>query len=167
MLVGFVTCMASAGRGIPGAVYAGVFIAACGKQQFSAFVLCNTRGPKQLKISIQTLGIYPSFPGNITWLSSNLAGSYKRATGMAIQIGFGNLSGAAAANFYRNSDAPKYYTGHALMIGVVTAGMIAVLVLRINYQRINKRRDMEGTGDLTEEELADMGDKSPGFRYSL
>jgi hypothetical protein len=51
----------------PGVVYAGVFIAAC--------------------------ALYPAFPGNITWLSNNLAGSYKRSAGMAIQIGVGNLAG--------------------------------------------------------------------------
>jgi hypothetical protein len=38
-------------------------------------------------------GIYPAFPGNITWLSNNLAGGYKRAAGMAIHIGIGNLGG--------------------------------------------------------------------------
>jgi len=51
----------------PRVVYAGVFIAAC--------------------------AIYPAFPGVISWLSSNLAGSYKRSAGMAIQIGVGNLGG--------------------------------------------------------------------------
>ncbi|EEP79461.1 conserved hypothetical protein [Uncinocarpus reesii 1704] len=141
MAIGFIICIASAGRGLPGVVYAGVFIAVC--------------------------GLYPAFPGNITWLSSNLAGSYKRATGMAIQIGIGNLSGAMASNFYRPGDAPKYYTGHGLQLAFVTTGIISVLILRFSYQRINKKRDLEGTGDLSEQQLADMGDKSPGFRYSL
>lgn len=38
-------------------------------------------------------GIYPAFPGNVTWISVNLAGDYKRAAGMAIYIGIGNLAG--------------------------------------------------------------------------
>ncbi len=38
-------------------------------------------------------GIYPAFPGNITWISVNLAGDYKRAAGMAMHIGLGNLAG--------------------------------------------------------------------------
>jgi hypothetical protein len=50
-------------------VYGGVFLAAC--------------------------GIYPSFAGNIAWLSNNLSGSYKRSAGMAIQIGAGNLGGVS------------------------------------------------------------------------
>lgn len=64
MAVGFVMCIASPK---PGVIYAGVFIAAC--------------------------ALYPAFPGNITWLSNNLAGSTKRATGQAIQIAVGNLAG--------------------------------------------------------------------------
>ena len=57
---------------MPGLVYAGVFIAAC--------------------------ALYPAFPGNITWLSNNLAGSTKRATGQAIQIAVGNLAGGMSSH---------------------------------------------------------------------
>lgn len=80
MAVGFIMCLAT---GVPGVVYAGVFIA--------------------------TAALYPAFPGNITWLSNSkiksfsrpsrnsllpdLAGSTKRATGQAIQIAMGNLAG--------------------------------------------------------------------------
>ncbi|KAM0282014.1 hypothetical protein ACHAQH_003220 [Verticillium albo-atrum] len=66
MIVGFSMCLASSN---PHVVYAGVFIAAC--------------------------AIYPAFPGVITWLANNLAGSYKRGAGMAIQIGVGNLGGVS------------------------------------------------------------------------
>lgn len=68
--VGFIIALAASGRGVPGLVYAGVFIAVC--------------------------GIYPAFPGNVTWLSNNLSGSYKRATGMAMQVGLGNLGGGTS-----------------------------------------------------------------------
>lgn len=53
----------------PRVVYGGVFLAAC--------------------------GIYPAFPGVISWLSNNLAGSYKRSAGMALHIGIGNLGGVS------------------------------------------------------------------------
>ncbi|KAL1956248.1 hypothetical protein VTO42DRAFT_7508 [Malbranchea cinnamomea] len=139
--IGFIICIASAGRGVPGVVYAGVFIA--------------------------VVGIYPAFPGNVTWLSNNLAGSYKRATGMAIQIGVGNLAGAMASNFYRAQDAPKYTLGHALELGFVVAGIIAVAVMRLTYQRINRKREEQGTGGLTEEEMSRMGDRAPSYRYTL
>jgi hypothetical protein len=53
----------------PRVVYGGVFVAAC--------------------------AIYPAFPGVISWLSNNLAGSLKRSAGMALQIGMGNLGGVS------------------------------------------------------------------------
>ncbi|KAI9747049.1 MAG: hypothetical protein M1835_002248 [Candelina submexicana] len=144
--IGFIICISASGRGIPGLVYAGVFIAVC--------------------------GIYPAFPGNVTWLSNNLAGSYKRGAGMAIHIGVGNLGGAMASNFYRTSDKPKYILGHALEIGFVVAGLLAVLLLRANYTRINKKRErewgMEGEGvGVSVQELEEMGDRAWSFRYVL
>ncbi|KKY16812.1 putative high-affinity nicotinic acid transporter [Phaeomoniella chlamydospora] len=63
-LIGFIMCISTSS---PGVTYAGIFIAAC--------------------------GIYECQPSNITWLSNNLAGSYKRAVGMGIQISVGNLAG--------------------------------------------------------------------------
>ena len=142
ILVGFIMAIAaSAVGGVPGVVYAGIFIAVC--------------------------GIYPAFPGNVTWISNNLAGSYKRAAGMALQIGIGNLGGAMASNFYRAVDEPKFLLGHALEIGFVVMGMCAVIILRIAYSRINAKRAASGEDQaLTDEQLADLGDRSPTFRYT-
>ena len=79
----------------------------------------------------------------------------------------GNLSGAYASNFYRAKDAPKYYLGHSLELGFCLAGIIATLVLRFGYDRVNKRREAKGTEGMTDQELSDLGDKSPSFRYVL
>jgi hypothetical protein len=101
-------------------------------------------------------------------MSNNLAGSYKRSAGMAIHIGAGNLAGAMASNFYRANDKPKYILGHALEIGFVSLGMIAVLVLRWNYARINAQRDREGNEKgHSLKEMSEMGDRAPTFRYML
>lgn len=72
-----------------------------------------------------------------------------------------------ASNFYRQQDRPKYYLGHSLELGFAVAGLIAVAVMRLSYQRINRRREQMGTGNLTEEEMTRMGDKSPSYRYML
>ncbi|RPB07985.1 MFS general substrate transporter [Morchella conica CCBAS932] len=139
--IGFIIAI-SAPPSVPGLVYAGVFIATC--------------------------GIYPAFPGNITWLSNNLSGSLKRSAGMAIQIAVGNLGGAMASNFYRSNDAPRYTLGHALELGFIGAGLIAVGILFFGYKRINAKRERIGDDHgLTVQEMARLGDKSPGFRYVL
>lgn len=76
-LIGFVMCITTKS---PGVTYAGIFIAAC--------------------------AIYQCQPSNITWLSNNLAGSYKRAVGMGIQISVGNLAGGKPTFTSRFSSAP-------------------------------------------------------------
>jgi hypothetical protein len=111
-------------------------------------------------------GIYPAFPGNVTWLSVNLAGDYKRAAGMAIHIGIGNLAGAMSSNFYRAKDAPNYILGHALELGFVVMGMIAVVVLRLSYQRVNRKRDQIDPSEYPSDPDS-LGDRSPLFRYML
>ncbi|KAM5356487.1 hypothetical protein ACJ41O_003133 [Fusarium nematophilum] len=140
MVVGFSMCISS---GNPKVVYGGVFIAAC--------------------------AIYPAFPGVITWLANNMAGTYKRGVGMAIQIGVGNLGGAMAANFYRQKDGPRYILGHGLELGFIGAGIVAAFVLIFGYDRINKSRARKmAAGEhnqYTEEELSAQGDKALTWRY--
>ncbi|KAH8703055.1 MFS nicotinic acid transporter Tna1 [Talaromyces proteolyticus] len=146
IIAGFIICIVSSGRGVPGVVYFGTFLA--------------------------VVGIYPAFPGNVTWLSNNLAGGYKRAAGMAIHIGIGNLGGAMASNFYRTQDAPKYILGHALELGFAVAGTLAVLILRFSYQRVNFRREEalaneDSTTGPSVATSSERGDRSLTFRYML
>ena len=157
VLVGFIICIVASSRGTHGAVYAGIFIATC--------------------------GLFPVGAGMVSWLSNNLAGSYKRSTGMAIQISMGNLSGgklhrsgiqssfdetvAMASNFYRESDSPKFILGHALEIGFASVGLLAIVALRLNYGRINSKRDAEPLEECSEEDMSVLGDKAPTFRYIL
>lgn len=85
-----------------------------------------------------------------------------------MHIGAGNLAGAMASNFYRSADAPKYILGHALEIGFVTVGLAAVMVLRVSYGKINEKREREGNEKgYSSEELSELGDRAPTFRYML
>ncbi|PPQ68016.1 hypothetical protein CVT24_002925 [Panaeolus cyanescens] len=122
-------------------------------------------------------GSYATFPGIVAWLGNNLAGQYKRGVGMAIQIGVGNFSGAIAANIYRSIDSPRYKLGHGLElmfvgIGFVTTPIIILLYMRINKKREAEMRAIEASGETlrdryTAQQLRDMGDRAPDFRYTL
>jgi MFS family permease len=146
MALGFAMCIGVDPTKQPRVVYAGVFIATC--------------------------SIYPAFPGVISWLSNNLAGSYKRSAGMALQIGVGNLGGAMASNFYRAADRPRYLLGHGLELGFIGAGFIAAIILVVGYSTINKKRakraaeedGVEASAE-TNAELSALGDKAYTFRY--
>ena len=73
-----------------------------------------------------------------------------------------------ASNFYREEDKPKYLLGHGLELGFIAVGMLAVLGLRFNYGRINKKRDeIVQSGNYKETDMSDMGDRAPTFRYVL
>ncbi|KAL5362166.1 MFS general substrate transporter [Aspergillus floccosus] len=144
IIVGFIICLAASGRGVPGVVYFGIFLT--------------------------VVGIYPALPSNVTWLSNNLAGSYKRAAGMALHIGIGNFAGAMSSNFYREQDSPQFVLGHSLELGFAVAALIAAVILRIVYTRINKTREeqvVQNSVTFTPQEMDEMGDRCPHFRYML
>ena len=84
---------------------------------------------------------------------------------MAIHIGVGNLAGAMSSNFYRTPDSPKYLLGHGLEIAFVTVGLCAVVALRWNYTRINRKRDQMPLGEFSDLENSEMGDRAPTYRY--
>lgn len=103
-------------------------------------------------------------PNVLSRSGNNLAGQYKRAVGMAVQIGVGNFGGAIAANIYRSQDSPRYILGRKSFLlppcpfvvidispysyyadGVelmfVGIGLIVVPILAFTYKRINNARD--------------------------
>ncbi|KAF5097740.1 hypothetical protein DV451_003699 [Geotrichum candidum] len=111
----------------------------------------------------------PAFPGIIAWHANNLSGSYKRAIAMAFQIGAGNLGGAVASNIYRASDAPYYKLGHGIALGMCCIGVVTGLILLLGYNISNKRKIKQWKSgkynDYSMEELSQLGDKSPLFKY--
>ncbi|KAF8153406.1 MFS general substrate transporter [Crassisporium funariophilum] len=120
-------------------------------------------------------GSYAAFPGVVAWLGNNLAGQYKRGIGMAIHIGIGNFSGAIAANIYRSRDSPRFLVGHGVELMFVGLGFIAVPIAILSYIRINNKRDLAQREALekgeknkyTNQQLREMGDRAPDFRYTL
>lgn len=85
---------------------------------------------------------------------------------MALQIGLGSLAGVAASNFYRKTDAPRYRLGHGLVLGFVSLGLITTALYYFLCRRINAKRDLE-TIEADPEEVYELGDKAPTFRYKL
>lgn len=141
------------------------------------YLVCVCVDPRQHPNAIYAmsyliaLGIYPAFPLVVIWFSNNLAGSYKRAVGMAFQIGIGNFAGAFASNFYRTEDLPRFVLGHALEFGFTMMGLLFMVVTILGYRFCNRkrRRDLAaGVYDgYTTDDFLGMGDKSPHFMYRL
>ncbi|KAF9230451.1 MFS general substrate transporter [Melanogaster broomeanus] len=110
-------------------------------------------------------------------LANNLGGRYKRAVGMALQIGVGNLGGAVACNIFRSQDGPRYLLGYGLEIMFISIGLVTLPVIVLVYKRINSQRDREEllkqqSGEKAEPEpekggAESMGDRAPSFRYTI
>ncbi|KAG1735896.1 MFS general substrate transporter [Suillus paluster] len=142
---------------------------------FSINISTAPAGVKYFGIFFIVVGNYAATPGVISWLGNNLSGQYKRGVGMALQIGIGNFSGAISANIYRSQDSPRFIFGHTLELMLVGIGFIVLPTIVFLYKRINAQRDaaerlaMEQGGKVqySNEELRDLGDRAPDFRYTL
>ncbi|CAI6093584.1 unnamed protein product [Clonostachys chloroleuca] len=114
-------------------------------------------------------GLYPAVIGCISWISNNLAPTWKRAVGMALLMSIGNLGGAVGANIFLESQAPRYPLGYGLSLAVVCAGVGAAMILRGVVTRINAARqamsDDEIRAKYSHDQLLQMGDSSPFYRY--
>lgn len=94
---------------------------------------------------------------------------------MALLISLGNWGGICGSNIFIAAQAPKYPTGFGVGLGICCAAIITAFILRKVYHHENVKRDafMQGKTDeevkaqYTEQELLDMGDRSPFFRYTL
>ena len=94
---------------------------------------------------------------------------------MALLISVGNLGGIAGSNIFVAWEAPKYPLGFGTGLAISCAAVLMAIALRWVYARENKKRrellDLEGEDAIrarySEQELLDMGDKSPFFIYTL
>lgn len=115
-------------------------------------------------------GTYPPLIGLVSWFGNNLAPSWKRAVGMALLICMGNLGGAVGSNIYLEKQRPHYYLGFGFGLGISLAAIGATVVLKFEYERLNREKEAMGTEEeirarFSEEDLLKMGDRSPLFRY--
>lgn len=79
----------------------------------------------------------------------------------------------AEANAHRSParDSPRYVRGHAVTLAMVAMGTAIYACMWFWYWRANKRRAAGHMSDkhrrMTEEELAELGDDSPRYRYTV
>ncbi|KAI0078179.1 MFS general substrate transporter [Panus rudis PR-1116 ss-1] len=106
------------------------------------------------------------------WLSSNVAGSNKRAAASGFIFSIGNIGGAISGQIYRAEWAPRYVQGHAINLACFVLALAAGTVLWWSYRRDNEKRNAAADGKLEHEnmlgeDLGDLGDRHPHFRYYL
>ncbi|KAI9837836.1 MAG: hypothetical protein M1819_006770 [Sarea resinae] len=115
------------------------------------------------------LGLYVCVGLPLAWLPNNCPRYGKRTTATGLQLSLGNCSGIMAPFLYETYYGPRYTKGHAVTLSLVAFASCVYAVMAFYFSGKNKRREagdedgvMEGK---TEEEINEMGDWSPRFRY--
>lgn len=112
-------------------------------------------------------GGYITQPVVLGWLSNTMGGHYKRSIASAAQVGFGNLGGIVASNVYLTREAPEYWTGLGVSLGMVWICGISCTAFYFLAIRENKKRD-RGQRDhrLQAADADNLGDDHPHWRYA-
>lgn len=115
-------------------------------------------------------GSFLPVPMALGYLQNNLSGHWKRAFGAAIQVMIGNFSGIIGSNVFLQQEKPRFVTGYSACIATMWFGTIAAGILALVMWRENKKRDRGERDDrlnLPKDELNNLGDDHPSFRFTL
>ena len=142
-------------------------------------IICLTVSPVEkpgviyFAMFLVAAALFPNTPCIVAWISNNLAGQWKRATGMALEFTIGNLvGGVIGSNIFLERQKPTYSIGYDIEITFMVLGIVIALTQVFTLKRANgikaeqvKKAEEEGR-DL-DAEYKDLGDKNPTFRYTL
>ncbi|KAF1946652.1 MFS general substrate transporter [Clathrospora elynae] len=117
------------------------------------------------------MGLYVCVGLPLAWLPTNLPRYGKRTSATGLQLSIGNCAGIMSAFIYPTTDRPRFIKGHGITMAMVGFAVICYAILWFHLDRINSRREkgeeehlIEGMSD---EDVAEMGDDSPRFRYTI
>lgn len=108
---------------------------------FTMLISTHKPGVQYLGTFLAAGGIYPNVPMGVAWNGNNIGGSTKRGVGIAMHVGFGNLGGCIAAFAYRSTDAPRFFSGHGLLIATTSMSLSLCCFMTAYLRKENARRD--------------------------
>lgn len=116
-------------------------------------------------------GLYVIVGLPLALLPTNLPRYGKRTYASGMQLTCGNVSGVMAPFLYKNFEAPRYVRGNAVTLSLVGFSGLLYAFLWFWYTRLNKRRasglEDDKIAGMSEEEIEEMGDRNPRFRYNV
>ncbi|RYO99416.1 hypothetical protein DL764_006811 [Monosporascus ibericus] len=117
-------------------------------------------------------GLYVLVGLPLAWLPNNSPRYGKKATANGMQLTIGNSSGVMAPFIYLSVYAPRYLLGNAVSLSLVGMATGIYGLLWFYYDRQNKKRAAGGPlhakyEGMSEEQLAELGDESPHYRYTI
>ncbi|KAJ5706778.1 hypothetical protein N7488_006579 [Penicillium malachiteum] len=137
---------------------------------YSILISDSSSGVHYFGALLVALGLYVTVGLPLAWLPTNLPRYGKRTFATGLQLTFGNISGVMSPFLYPSSEGPRYVRGNAVTLTLVGFAGVLYGVMWICLRFINKRRDQgaedERIATLSEEEIEELGDRNPRFRYS-
>lgn len=122
-------------------------------------------------LSLVTSGLYPLGPTAGSWISNNIVSAGRRAVGLAFVMTLGASGGLTGSFMYVESQQPQYPLGFGLSCGLSGGAVLVSLLLLLSFWQENRKRENMSEAGIreayTEEQLHQMGEKSPLFRYTL
>lgn len=137
-------------------------------------LLISTSNPAAQYVGtfLGAMGIYPTVSNTLSWVVNNTEGSLKRAVVIGMVVGWGNLNGVVSSNIYLTKEKPRFYTGHAVILGYQVVCLVGGSIFMNVMLRLENNKRQAGKRDAKweatpEEEKNFAGDKRPDFHYTL
>jgi hypothetical protein len=135
-------------------------------------IASHTNAVKYAGCFFLATGIYPNVPQGVAWNGNNIGGSLKRGVGIAMHVGFGNLGGTISGYLFLPKAAPRYVSGHSVLLAFQFMACCLSIFMTIYLRRENARRDREykAPAEYTEAEKVaerEKGDNATFFRYTV
>lgn len=122
-------------------------------------------------LCLATAGVLPLAPTGGSWVSNNIRSARRRAIGLAFTMALGSVGGMTGSFLYVESEAPVFTTGYLSSSVLGTFGFLTAVGLLAFFLHQNHKRAQQSEAQTrekyTEQELLDLGEESPLFRYTL
>ncbi|RSM15177.1 hypothetical protein CDV31_005111 [Fusarium ambrosium] len=122
-------------------------------------------------VCLACFGMYPILPGVNAWNVANTPDPAKRSVNIGLLVCVGNIGGLIGSYIYLDREAPRYPTGYGTSLAFGLAGIIAATLLEFLLKRDNAKKAQMSEDEIheryTDEELMNMGEKSPLFKWAL
>ncbi|KAH8679462.1 major facilitator superfamily domain-containing protein [Ilyonectria robusta] len=119
---------------------------------------------------LAAMGLYVVVGLPLAWLPSNNPRYGKRTVATGLQVTIGNMAGIPAPFLYPKVDGPRYVKGHAISMAFIAMASVIYLSFWAWFRHLNQRK-ASGKEDhriqgLREEEIEELGEHNPAFKYT-
>jgi hypothetical protein len=152
-------------------------------------LLTAGQGAQYFAVFLSVGAVGPLIGTTIAWTGNTWGNHYKKAICMGLVFSAGNAGGIVSSQAYRNQDSPTFRPGHGTALGFSMLNFSMAGLLWWMNKRENKRRDAKygpaptadekvdyndpdnlkrwGLEGMTHDEIVELGDDHPAFRYVL